>query len=157
MNLRIKTPRQAGLITVTEDLNGMTWEDAKELLEDNYDIDFDNMAVVLRTQTASKEEKQMIPLTLGQTIIELNEDNVLFMSNSEKIKSGFRQINPDDYPNSAAGLKLLVKDMRSMAIEDQYYTLVEKLDQIDSSLDSLTYVKKVEEDLDDEADEIFNQ
>ncbi len=157
MNLRIKTPRQAGLITVTEDLNGMTWEDAKELLEDNYDIDFDNMAVVLRTQKDNKEEKQMIPLTLGQTIIELNEDNVLFMSNSEKIKSGFRQINPDDYPNSAAGLKLLVKDMRSMAIEDQYYTLVEKLDQIDSSLDSLTYVKKVEEDLDDEADEIFNQ
>ena len=156
MTLRVKTTKQSGLITINEDLNGMTWAKAKELLEENYDIDFDNMAVVLRTQTESKDDKQMIPLTMDQTIIQLNEDNVIFMSNSEKIKSGYLYIDPDDYPNSAAGLKLLVKDARAMAIEDQYDMFVEKLNQIDSSLENLTYNKKVEENLDDEADEIFN-
>ena len=156
MTLRVKTTKQSGLITINEDLNGMTWAKAKELLEENYDIDFDNMAVVLRTQTESKDDKQMIPLTMDQTIIQLNEDNVIFMSNSEKIKSGHFYIDPDDYPNSAAGLKLLVKDARAMAIEDQYDMFVEKLNQIDSSLENLTYNKKVEENLDDEADEIFN-
>ena len=157
MNFRVKTPMQQALITVTEDLNGMTWKDAKELLKENYDIRFGNMAVVLRTQTESKEDKQMIPMTLDQTILQLNEDNVLFMSESEKIKSGWREIDPDDYPNSTAGLKLLLRDMRAMSIEDQYHALTEKIDQIDSSLDRLTYVKKVEDNLDDEADEIFNK
>jgi len=155
MKFRIKTPMQSTLINVTEDLDGMTWADAKDLLENNYDIDFDNMAIVLRTQTDNKDDKQMIPLSLDQTILQLNEDNVLFMSNSEKIKSGWMDVDPDDYPNSVAGLKLLTKDMKAMAIERQYHVFIEKLNEIDSSLDQIKPLKQDEDDLEDEMEEIF--
>jgi hypothetical protein len=113
------------------------------------------MAMVLRTQTDSKDDKQMIPLTLDQTVLKLNDDNVLFMSNSEKIKSGYSTINPDDYPNTVAGLKLLVKDMKYESLEKQNNAFLVKLNALDSSLSEVIEKNDDSNELEDEFDEIF--
>lgn len=155
MRFRIRTPRESGIIEVSENLNGLTWGEAREILEDNYNIDFDYMSNVLRTQDNNKENKQMIPLTLEQTVLQLNEDNVLFMSNSEKIKSGIENINPDSYPNTIAGLKLLVSDMKHRCASEQNDIFIKKLNQIDSSLDKISSYSQEEDDLKEEAESIW--
>lgn len=158
MVLRVKTPKSASLIIVERDLDGMQWSEAKTILEEDYGIDFKDMAVVLRTQTADKDDKQMIQMSLDQTIVQLNEDNVLFLSVSEKIKSGI--INPSDYPSTVAGLKLLVKDMQYENEKNQNIAFKLKLNEISSMTDRLIdqdWPENKEDDLDDEADEIFNR
>jgi hypothetical protein len=158
MTLRVKTPRSSSLIIVDRDLNGMQWSEAKQVLIDDYNIDFKDMAVVLRTQTSDKEDKQMIQMSLDQTVVQLNEDNVLFLSASEKIKSGV--INPSDYPNTVAGLKLLVKDMQYAQEKEQNIAFKQKLNEISSLVEVINdqeWDEDEDEDLDDESDEIFNK
>lgn len=163
MNLRIVYPKDHelkhnGVIEINdEDFNEMSWGEAKSILADNYNIKFKDMAVVLRTQNSDKDDKQMIELTMDETVLKLNDDNVLFMSASAKIKSGI--LDPKDYPNTVAGLKLLVKDMQFEHAETQNKAFKEKLNQISSLVSSFNDDEDEDEsnDLLDEFDSIFSK
>lgn len=109
MGLKVKIDSQDELIVINEDLNGVTWAQAKEVLR-NYDLSTENMECMLRTRAKDCTNSRISYLKLNETILDLNADNVLFLSPTKKVNSGC-VIDEENYSDDFDGLENMLDDI----------------------------------------------